>query len=166
MFWKKTATSMFLMMFKESWNIVLAMHISDVFGDDFKRIENCETQLLTDQKLSSPIFTCCLVGCPDRWHIHLSPLFDVLDHTNHTFSESLWHPLYTDPLTTHPSPTQTHQTHQTHPEPNRPDHFSTHSAVFKPYIFWNLMASTIHWHIALTTSPSPTQTHKTHHYKE
>ena len=27
---------------------------------------NCETQLLTDQKLSSPIFTCCLVGCPDR----------------------------------------------------------------------------------------------------
>ena len=102
---------------------------------------------------------------PHRWRLHISPLYDVLDHTNQIFSESLWHPLSTDSLTTHPSPTQTHQTHQTHPEPSRPDHFSTlwHSAVFKPYIFWNLMTSTIHWPIALTTSPSPTQTH---HYME
>ena len=22
---------------------------------------------------------------PDRWHLHLSPLYDVLDHTNHTW---------------------------------------------------------------------------------
>ena len=78
----------------------------------------CETQLLTDQKLSSPIFACCcLLFVPHRWHLHLSPLYDVLDHTNHTFSESLWLPLSTDPLTTHPSPTQTHKTHQTHQEP-------------------------------------------------
>ena len=79
---------------------------------------NCETQLLTDQKLSSSIFPCCCSFVrPDRWHLHFSPLYDVLDHTNHTFSESLWLPLSTDPLTTHPSPTQTHKTHQTHQEP-------------------------------------------------
>ena len=36
---KKTSTSMFLTMFEKSWNIVLAMHISDVFGEHFKRIE-------------------------------------------------------------------------------------------------------------------------------
>ena len=30
---------MFLTMFEKSWNIVLAMHISDVFGENFKRIE-------------------------------------------------------------------------------------------------------------------------------
>ena len=24
------------------------------------------------------------------WHLHLSPLYDVLDHTNHRFSESSW----------------------------------------------------------------------------
>ena len=30
---------MFLTMFEKSWNIVLAMHISDVFGEHFKRIE-------------------------------------------------------------------------------------------------------------------------------
>ena len=36
--------------------------------------------------------------------LHLYPLFDVLDHTNHTFSENSWHPLSTVPLPTHPSP--------------------------------------------------------------
>ena len=136
-----------------------------------KRLVDCETQRFPDQKLSSSIFTCCLSRpAPHRWHLHLYPQCDVLDHTNQIFSESFWHPLSIDPLTTHPSPwpTQTHQTHQTHPEPSRPDHFSTlwHSAVFKPYIFWNLMAPTIHWPIALTTSPSPTQTHQTHQYME
>ena len=121
---------------------------------------NCETQLLTDQKLSSPIFTCCLVGCPDRWHLHLSLLFDVLDHTNHTFSESLWHPLSTDPLTTHPSATQTHPTHQTHKEPTLPDHFSTlwRSTPYKQNIFRNQVFTD-----SLTTHPSPTQTHQAHH---
>ena len=36
----------------------------------------------------------------------------VFDHTNHVFSESSWHPLSTDPLSTHPSPTKTHHAHQ------------------------------------------------------
>ena len=36
---------MFLAMFEESWNIVLTMHISDVFGNNFKRIENCSKSL-------------------------------------------------------------------------------------------------------------------------
>ena len=43
--------------------------------------------------LSSSIFTClfvCLVVRPSAWwHLHLSPLYDVRDHTNHIFSESL-----------------------------------------------------------------------------
>ena len=39
---------------------------------------NCETQLLTsDQKLGSSIFPCR----PSVPHLHLSPLYDVLDHT-------------------------------------------------------------------------------------
>ena len=50
---------------------------------------NCETQRFTDQKLSSPIFACCLFVrlsvCSDRWHLHLSQLYDVLDHKNHTW---------------------------------------------------------------------------------
>ena len=58
--------------------------------------------------------------------------------------DSAYHPLSTDPLSTHPSPTQTHQTHQTHQEPTWPDHFSTlwRSTPCKPNIFWNLMT---HW---------------------
>ena len=39
---KKTLTSMFLTMFETSWNIVLTMHISDVFVENFKRIEICD----------------------------------------------------------------------------------------------------------------------------
>ena len=27
---------------------------------------------------------------PHRWHLHLSPLSDVLDHTNHIFSVMIW----------------------------------------------------------------------------
>ena len=50
----------------------------------------CETQILTDQKLTRSTFTCCVFVRP------------LLDHTNHTFLESLW-------LTHHP--TQTHQAH-------------------------------------------------------
>ena len=46
----------------------------------------------------------------------INQLYDVLDHTNHIFSESSWHPLSTDPPPTHPSPTQTHHTHKTHPQ--------------------------------------------------
>merc|ERR1711990_657091 len=48
-------------------------------------IASCETQRLTDQKLSSSIFPCC---CPSR--MVTSPLYDVLGHTNHIFSESSW----------------------------------------------------------------------------
>ena len=35
-----------------------------------------------------------------------SPQYDVLDHTNHTFSESSWYQLSTNPLSTHTSSTQ------------------------------------------------------------
>ena len=45
------------------------------------------------------------------WHPTLSPLYDLLDHTNQIFSESLWHPLSTDPPTTRPLHFLTHQTH-------------------------------------------------------
>ena len=37
---------------------------------------------------SSSIFTCMYV-CVQAWHFHLSPPYDVLDHTYHIFSESL-----------------------------------------------------------------------------
>ena len=47
----------------------------------------CETQRLTDQKLSSSIFPCRLFVCPASV---TSPLYDVLGHTNHIFSESCW----------------------------------------------------------------------------
>ena len=68
---------------------------------------NCyETQLLTDQELSSSTFPRCMFVCPSG--PVTSPL---LDHTNHTFLESLWLPLSTDSLTTHPSPTHSHQAH-------------------------------------------------------
>ena len=40
--------------------------------------------------LTSPIFTFRLFVCLSPWwHLHLSPSNDVLDHTNHIFSESL-----------------------------------------------------------------------------
>ena len=31
----------------------------------------------------------CMSVCDQAWHFHLSPPYDVLDHTNHIFSESL-----------------------------------------------------------------------------
>ena len=36
---------------------------------------------------------------PQRWHPTLSPLYDLSDHINQIFSESLWHLLSTDPPT-------------------------------------------------------------------
>ena len=71
-------------------------------------------------------FVCLSV--PHRWHLHLSPLYDVLDQTNQIFSESKWLPLSTDPLTTYPSPTQTHQT-----QPTWPFLHLWRSSLFKPY---------------------------------
>ena len=55
------------------------------------------SQILTDQKLNSSTFNCCVFVCPSK-----SVTSPPLDHTNHTFLESLW-------LTHHP--TQTHQAH-------------------------------------------------------
>ena len=53
----------------------------------------CKTQPSSIQRLSSSIFPCSFV-CPSvrpAWlHLHLSPLDDVLDYTNHTFSGSSW----------------------------------------------------------------------------
>ena len=57
----------------------------------------CKSQQSSVDYLTSPIFTCCLFVCLSPWwHLpllptfnHLSPLYDVLDHTNHIFSESL-----------------------------------------------------------------------------
>ena len=40
-----------LTMFKQSWNIVLTMHISDVFGNNFKLIENCSKSFEICDKL-------------------------------------------------------------------------------------------------------------------
>ena len=51
----------------------------------------CETQPSSIQRLSSPIFPCfSFVVRPASWHLHLSPLYDDLHHTNHTFYESSW----------------------------------------------------------------------------
>ena len=46
---------------------------------------------------------CVCVRLSQAWHLSLSPLWKVLDHTNHTFSESTWQPLSTSgpPLTHH-----------------------------------------------------------------
>ena len=49
---------------------------------------------------------------PQRWHPTFSPRYDLSDQTNQIFSESLWHPLSTDPPTTYPSNFLTNQTHQ------------------------------------------------------
>ena len=56
----------------------------------------CETA----EKLYLPLFVCPSI--PHRWHLHLSEFYDILDHTDHTFSESSWHPLSFWPLTHHP----------------------------------------------------------------
>ena len=55
------------------------------------KMHNCETQRLTDQKLSSSIFTFCSSSSSSlRPASVTSPLYDVLGHTNHIFSESSW----------------------------------------------------------------------------
>ena len=68
------------------------------------------------------------VFVPHRWHLHLSPLYDVLDYTNHTFSKSSWYPLSTNPLITYPSPTQTRQT----------DHSNVDNSDLRRYFYVNL----------------------------
>ena len=101
------------------------------------------------------------------------PFYDVLHYTNHIFSESWWHPLTSNPLPTHPSPTQTHHTHKTHPQPTLYGHFSTLwcSTLYKPYIFWKLMTPIIQWlsahsPIAHTDPTIPTNpTHNPFHMK-
>ena len=51
--------------------------------------KNGETQSHSVYWLSSPISSCSFVR-PSLWlHLHWSPPYDVLDHTNHIFSESL-----------------------------------------------------------------------------
>ena len=49
---------------------------------------NCVTQPSSIQRLSSSIFPCSSFVRTSR--MVTSPLYDVLDHTNHTFSESYW----------------------------------------------------------------------------
>ena len=50
--------------------------------------------------LSSLVRRLFVVCRPAWWHLLSSPLYDVLDHTNHIFSESWWHPLSSNPLPT------------------------------------------------------------------
>ena len=37
-----------------------------------------------------PLFVCRLSIVPHPWHLHLSPLYEVLDHTNQIFSVRIW----------------------------------------------------------------------------
>ena len=55
------------------------------FANPVTRV-NCETQRLIDQQPSSFVFPCCSLSL--RPASVTSPLYDVLGHTNHTFSES------------------------------------------------------------------------------
>ena len=91
-------------------------------------------------------------------NLTISPLYS----TNRILFESSRHPLSTDPLTTFPSPTQTHQTHQTHSDSTRPERFFTlwRYWLCKPYICLEFMATTPT--NPLTIHPSPAQTHQTH----
>ena len=51
---------------------------------------NCESQQSLVNLLTSTVFTLLFVCLSSPWwHLHLSPSYDVLDHTNHIFSESL-----------------------------------------------------------------------------
>merc|ERR1712110_1226181 len=59
-------------------------------SNDYHLQPNCETQRLTDQKLSSSIFPCCCSLSVRPSRMVTSPLYDVLGHTNHIFSESSW----------------------------------------------------------------------------
>ena len=65
----------------------------------------CETQILTDQKLTSSNFPHCMFVCPSG-----SVTSPLLDHTNHTFLESLpltHHHTHTHPPTIWPSESRT-----------------------------------------------------------
>merc|ERR1712110_124241 len=59
-------------------------------SNDYHLQPNCETQRLTDQKLSSSIFPCCCSLSVRPSRMVTSPLYDILGHTNHIFSESSW----------------------------------------------------------------------------
>ena len=92
-----------------------------------------------------------------------SPLYDVLHYTNHIFSESSWHPLSSNLMPTHPSPTQTKHTHK--PTHNPP--FMTISPLYDVLHYTNHIFSEIWWHLLsndpLTNHPHrPYHTHKTH----
>ena len=83
-------------------------------------VEQNIAKLSLQLPLAELLYLLCLSSfVPHTSHLLSSPLYGVSDHTNHTFSETSWHsvhyPLTHCPLTTHPSPTQTHQTHQAHP---------------------------------------------------
>ena len=72
---------------------------------------NCETQLLTDQKPSITIFPrCALVTSP-----LISAIWFFRPYKPYIFwklmTSTIQWIVSTDPLTTHPSPTQTHQAH-------------------------------------------------------
>ena len=69
---------------------------------------------------SSTIFTFPSVRCPQTWHPSISPLYDILDHTNQIFSESLW-----CPLSTHPPPLSRY------PNTNTQIHKYTNTALVK-----------------------------------
>ena len=49
-----------------------------------------QTAFLRNLAFQHPKILVCLFVRPAWLQLHLSPLYDVLDHTNHTFSESYW----------------------------------------------------------------------------
>ena len=74
----------------------------------------CETQILTDQKLTSSTFPCCVFVCPSK--SVTSPLFSTLwcfRPYKPYISRKLMTPTihWLTDQTTHPSPMQTHQAH-------------------------------------------------------
>ena len=91
-------------------------------------------------------------------HMTIYQMYDVLDHTNHIFSESSWHPLSSNLMPTHPSPTQTKHTHK--PTHNPP--FMTISPLYDVLHYTNHIFSESWWHLlsndSLPTQQSPTQT--------
>ena len=106
----------------------------------------CETA----EKLYLPLFVCPSI--PHRWHLHLSEFYDILDHTDHTFSESSWHPLTFWP--SDHSPTQTHRTVGPTKPTQNPDLtiYGVLHYTYKPDIFWSLMAPTFLWQWVLATA--------------
>ena len=72
------------------WYLDLDLHLYLFWCLDLYLYLYCETQPSSIQRLSSSIFPCSSSSfvCPSR--MVTSPLYDFLDHTNHTFSESSW----------------------------------------------------------------------------